>query len=148
MAEYARTEIATLAPEIAPLLRGAWAEANSSLPYPLAPNMDLYCELEERNILRIFRARADGALVGYAIIFIAPRPHNRERLVGVLDVIYVAPEHRRQGVALGLLTFAESALKAEGIATLSIGARDDRFARWLRMTGGYRYAETIYEKEL
>jgi GNAT superfamily N-acetyltransferase len=63
-------------------------------------------------------------------------------------VIYVDLDHRRRGVAHGLLTFAENELRAEGIHTLSLGARDDRFARWLRISGGYKYAETIYEKEL
>jgi GNAT superfamily N-acetyltransferase len=148
MAEFARTDIKTLAPRIAPLLQAAWTEANSALPYGLSPNMDMYCEMEERNILRLFVARVEGVLVGYAIAFIAPRPHNTERLVGVVDVIYVDLDHRRRGVAHGLLTFAENALRAEGIHTLSLGARDERFARWLRISGGYKYAETIYEKEL
>lgn len=148
MVEYAQTDIKTLAPEIAPLLRLAWGEANSALSYSLAPNMDLYCGLEERGALRLFTARVEGALAGYAIVFIAPRPHNAEKLVGVLDVIFVHPDHRQRGVAGGLLRFAEAGLKAAGAGTMSLGARDDRFARWLRITGGYHYAETIYEKEL
>ena len=149
MVEYARTDIAKLATEIAPLLRANWEERHNHAPkYSLAPDLDVYCEAEEKGWLHLFTARIDGALVGYEIVFATHRPHAPSETVGAVDALYVVPKHRTQGVAAGLLAFGEKHLKDAGVNTVAIGAQDPRVIRWLRMTSGYRYAETLLEKEL
>lgn len=149
MLEYARTDIASMAPEIAPLLLANWEERHRSAPkYALAPDLGVYCEAEERSLLHLFTARVDGALIGYAIVFVTVRPHSPSETVGAVDALYVLPDHRTQGVAAGMLAFAEGMLKAAGVDTLAVGVQDPRVIRWLRMTSGYKYAETLLEKEL
>ena len=149
MAEYTRTDIKTLAPEIAPLLRENWSERHAHAPkYALAPNLDAYCDAEERGYLYLYTARINRALVGYLIVMAAVRPHAVSETVGAVDALYVMPAHRSGGVATGLLQFAENHLRGEGVKTVAVGANDPRIVRWLRMTGGYTYAETLLEKEL
>ena len=149
MVEYERTNIESLAPEIAPLLRANWEERHSHAPkYSLAPDLDVYCDAEDKGWLYLFIARIDNALVGYEIVFAAPRPHAPSEMVGAVDTLYVLPEHRTKGVAAGLLAFGEKHLKDAGVNTVAIGAQDPRVIRWLRMTSGYRYAETLLEKAL
>ena len=149
MAEYTRTDIKTLAPEIAPLLREHWSERHAHAPkYALAPNLDAYCDAEERETLGLYVARKSNKLVGYVIVFIVARPHANGEIVAVIDALFVLPEHRQQGTATGLLKFAEQDLKARGANTMSVGANDPRIIRWLRMTGCYNYSETLLEKEL
>ena len=149
MVEYACADIATLAPEIAPLMRANWAERHANAPrYALEPNLDVYCDAEERGLLRLYTARENRALVGYMVVLVASRPHAVSDTVGAVDALYVSPSHRANGVATDLLRFAEERLKLAGVTTMAVGANDPRIVRWLRMTSGYSYAETLLEKEL
>jgi len=149
MFEYARTDIEHLAPEIGPLMLANWNERHRNLPaYRLSPNLDTYVKLEEQGWLYLFTARKDKQLVGYAIALQAARPHAMDELVASVDALYVMPEHRSQGAAAGLLRFMEDTLRADRVNTICLGTNDPRVARWLRMTGGYSYTETILEKGL
>lgn len=149
MVEFAREDVKTLASDIAPLLRRNWDEIHRDVPqYKLAPNLDVYCELEDRGCLYLFTARDAGVLIGYAVVAIAPRPHAIDELIGAIDALYVLPEHRSNGVAFKLLTFMQDQLKAVGVNTLAAGSRDPRIIRWMRTSCGFHYAETLLEKAL
>jgi len=149
MLDIRRTEFSDFAPDIGPLLQANWTERHGGSPrYALAPNLDVYCEAEAAGHLFAVCAREDGKLIGYAIVLAFPRPHSKDELVGVLDALYVMPEHRSNGVAAKMLGATENVLREAGVKTMSAGANDPRIIRWLRMTGGYVYTETILEKVL
>ena len=149
MLDIRRTEFADFAPDIAPLLKEHWKELHSGRPhYALVPDLDIYCAAEDAGHLFAVCAREDGKLIGYALVLAFPRPHSKDELVGVLDALYVMPEHRSNGVAAKMLGATENVLREAGVKTVSTGVRDPRIIRWLRMTGGYVYTETILEKGL
>lgn len=148
MADYARENITMLAPEIAPLIQAGITERYGASRVRVAPNLDVYCASEDRNLLYCFTARDGRHLVGIAIFLLSVRPHAEDELIAVLDALYVLPEHRCNGVATGLLRFGESALRAAHVDSIAAGTHDVRIARWLRMTFGYAYSETLLEKVL
>lgn len=147
MAEYARENITSLSREIAPLILSARAERYVASKSRRQPNLEVYCEAEDKNLLRCFSARVDHCLVGFAVFFLAPRPHTDD-LLAALDVLYVLPEHRSNGVATGLLRFGEAELRADRVNVIAVGTHDVRIVRWFRMIFGYSYAETLLEKVL
>lgn len=149
MLDLAHESIKTLAPEIGPLMLSNWEERHMGAPkYRLQPNLDVYCDLEDRGRLYLYTARINRALVGYMVVAASVRLHAVEETIGVVDALYVLPAHRSGGTATALLQFAEGHLRREGVNTMLCGTNDPRIVRWLRMTCDYRYAETVLEKVL
>ena len=111
---------ATSMPELAPYVSDAetWAE-----------HRPLDVELFEKPDTRLFLARLDEALVGYALIhvervretWVADTWRTGER-IGELESIAVAPEHRGQGIGTALLDAVDAELEALGIADVIVGA--------------------------
>jgi ribosomal protein S18 acetylase RimI-like enzyme len=107
-------------PELAPYVSDAetWAE-----------HRPLYVELFEKPDTRLFLARLDEALAGYALIhvaavretWVADTWRTGER-IGELESIAVAPGHRGQGIGTALLDAVDAELEALGIADVIVGA--------------------------
>jgi len=107
-------------PELAPYVSDAetWAE-----------HRPLYVELFEKPDTRLFLARLDERLVGYALIhvervretWVADTWRTGER-IGELESIAVAPEHRGQGIGTALLDAVDAEFEALGIADVIVGA--------------------------
>src|SRR5690349_2940560 len=61
---------------VASMLNDHWNEvALHKSHIPLAPNWSAYKHLEDAGVLRIFTAREDGALVGYAVFLVQKHLH-------------------------------------------------------------------------
>ena len=149
MLEYARTDIEGLAPHLASLIRKALQAKYPSVPgTELLPNLGAYCDAEDRGELRLFSVKANSSLVGCAVLLLTMKLHPANCLIGILDTLYVLPEYRGKGVAKNLLFLVENSLRSEGVRALAAASNDPRIVRWLRMTGGYSYAETVMEKGL
>jgi ribosomal protein S18 acetylase RimI-like enzyme len=106
-------------PELAPYVSDAetWAE-----------HRPLYVELFEKPDTTLLLARADGELVGYALLHVAPVGETfiadtwrtGER-IGELESIAVAPSHRGQGIGSALLDAVDREFEALGVADVIIG---------------------------
>jgi ribosomal protein S18 acetylase RimI-like enzyme len=107
-------------PELAPYVSDAetWAEHR---PH--------YVELFEKPDTRLFLARLDEAVVGYALIHVEPVRETwvadtwrTGECVGELESIAVAPEHRGKGIGTALMDAVDAEFQALGIADVVIGA--------------------------
>jgi ribosomal protein S18 acetylase RimI-like enzyme len=106
-------------PELAPYVSDAetWAE-----------HRPLYIALFEKPDTTLLLARADGELVGYALLHVEPVRdtwvadtwRTGERL-GELESIAVAPSHRGQGIGSALLDAVDREFEALGVADVIIG---------------------------
>jgi ribosomal protein S18 acetylase RimI-like enzyme len=124
-------------PELAPYVSDAetWAE-----------HRPLYVELFEKPDTRLFLARLDEALVGYALIHVEPVRdtwvadtwRTGER-IGELESIAVAPEHRGRGIGSALLDAVDREFEALGVADVIIGLLPgNEGARRLYESRGFR----------
>ena len=135
--------------EIEPLLKENWSAVSVSYPTSrLKPDFDLYLLLAEQGAIRIFAARSDGALVGYAVVLVNAHPHRVDDIVGTIDTVFVLPEFRAGGTAGKLFRLIEGRLKTDGVLSLTAVARDKHFADWLRIAAGYEQVETVWERTL
>lgn len=134
--------------EIQPLLAENWKDVQGGYPdSTLGPKYEFYFGLEDAGALRIFTARVDGRLAGYAIVFLTTHPHREDDLVGSIDSLFVLREFRHSESAKRLLHFAEETLRVLGVYSLTMVARYKRLERWLGMAG-YTQVETVWERRL
>lgn len=135
--------------EMLPLLRLHWAEIAHYLDIPLDVDVDRYAALDAAGALRLFIARLDGALVGYACFIVSTHAHYKGSLQAVQDVLYVDPGCRCSSVGLRLVRWCDAALAQEGVQVVVQHVKNRHPALGLiaaRM--GYEAVETIYCKRL
>jgi GNAT superfamily N-acetyltransferase len=109
--EFARESVADVMDEIRPLLEQHWKEIAHYPDIPLDPDYGRYRTLETLGLLRIFTARHDGQLVGYAIYAVNFSLHYRNSRQAQQDVLFVLPAYRR--TRLGTLLVLGSGRRTE-----------------------------------
>lgn len=100
--------------EALPLVERNWREIAQFDDIPLAIDHAKFRAMEEADMLRIYVARLDGLIIGYAAFVIGTSLHYSIKQAQC-DVIYVDPDTRTVGIGLRLLRHCEQALRAEGV---------------------------------
>ena len=110
---YQQETVETVEVDIVPLMHAHNDELQEDLSkeYPLDVNMAVYRRMAASGVLRIFTARDDGVMAGYATFIVIPSHHRRGMVVAHEDALYMKPEFRRGRVAMRLMKFAEDSLK-------------------------------------
>jgi GNAT superfamily N-acetyltransferase len=104
--------------EIAPLLARHWEEIAHFKDIPLNPDFDAYRRMEDAGLLRVFTARLDGELIGYAVFFTVRNLHY-SYLQAHQDLLFLAPEHRNGRIGFCLLKYSDEVLQQEGVRVIS-----------------------------
>lgn len=108
-------------PDVLPLYARHWEEVCWRRDkFSLSPDHARYRALEASGALRIYTAREEGIIVGYALFVIAQHLHYKEVKVANNDIFFVAPERRGAWLGVKLLKYARDALKAEGVQAWSL----------------------------
>lgn len=132
--------------EAAPLLRQHYAEIAHYQDIPLEPDLAQYAAVEEAGCLRVFTARDDSGLIGYAVFFVRRNLHYRSSLQAVQDILYVDPGKR--GFGARFIHWCDEQLRKESVqvvyhhvkAAHDFGALLERF--------GYQLVDKIYARRL
>jgi GNAT superfamily N-acetyltransferase len=107
--------------DIAPLLDAHWRElAMFQEDIPLDVNWGAYKRGYDAGIIRLYGARLDGALIGYAIFQVIARHPHYLHPFAINDVLWIAPEHRNMRVGSALCEFFEADLRKDGPIVISI----------------------------
>lgn len=120
---FARESYAQAADAVRPLLEEHWRELATYSDVPLDPDWGLYQKAYEAGNLRIFTARLNGVLVGYAVYFVRYHHHYASTLWAMSDVILVRKEHRSLGVGNSLFALVEESLREEGVGVIQTTAK-------------------------
>lgn len=134
--------------EAKPLLEAHWAEIATWQDIPLDPDWDVYTLAETAGNVRTYTFRDHGELKGYAVFFVRPAVHYRGSVQATQDIIWVAPEYRKQLLGARFLLWCDERLLANGVQvvfhhvklTHDWGKSLDRL--------GYQALETIYGRRL
>jgi GNAT superfamily N-acetyltransferase len=94
---------------------------------PLAVDWPTYYSLERNGILKIAALRRNGVLIGYSVWLLKPPLHQRNRLWGICDVLYVEPEHRGYAGTF-LLRRSEQLLRDLGATVLMLTVKPRNLA--------------------
>lgn len=97
---------------------------------------------------KIFVARAEGRIIGFAAVFVSKEPDEDIRCLSVSDLV-VTKTHRGKGAGTRLLQEAEKHAHSLGLEYMRIGslAKNERATRLYR-TVGFRDYMIILQKKL
>jgi GNAT superfamily N-acetyltransferase len=148
--QFARESFVDVIDEALPILEAQAAELNANPDLPLAVDREAYQNVDDAGVLRIFTARIDGALVGYACFHVAINPHySTSPPQSVQDVFYVEQSARGAGIGDGLIKYCNSMLAFEGV---NIDYQHVKLAhpglRKLLEANGYTVVEWVMSKRL
>lgn len=99
--------------EAKPLLARHSAEITPTLPF--SPRWADYEALAASGLLRIYTARLDGALIGYSVFSVLPVMNSGAVIEATEHTLFVAPEHRKGRVGIGLIKFGDEQLSTQGV---------------------------------
>lgn len=140
---FQRERISDLWDEAFPLFAAHHNESGVLTPEDLAPSRSRYESLEAIHMSRLFTARHNGELVGYAIFHIMPHLQYSKKMFAMQDVVYMKPEHR--GISgTKFLVYTDSELRAERVDVIvrHVASQCD-YSRTLSRLG-YSAIETAY----
>ena len=82
-------------------------------------------------------AREDGELTGFVMFTIETGQYEQDVQRGIVQNLYVSPDHRNQGIGTALLTAAEESLAESGAdcVALNVMADNDAANRFYRRHG-------------
>ena len=132
--------------ELEPLYRRHYKEMTDRLSEagihysPYNPRLAEYGKASDGEWLLNFVLRTDGAVCGYANVYVTNDMHNND-LIAQEDTVFVLKEHRN-GIGKKLVKFVVEELRSRGVKRLNVSARTDlRVAKlWKRM--GFKEAAT------
>jgi L-amino acid N-acyltransferase YncA len=134
--------------EMWPLLCAHWREIATWQDIQLDPDMDAYEAMAEAGMLRVFTARDEGRLIGYAAYVVRTHLHYMGSKQAVQDVIYLSPKHRRGRLGIRLMQHADAALAEDGVQVVyhHVKLAHDFGPVLERM--GYTLVEKVYARRL
>ena len=148
-ARYSVEDLASVrASGVEALLERHWREIAHYQDIELNVDWSVYEQAEALGKLRIFTARVDDELVGYAVFFVNHNPHYKDSLQAVQDILFLAPEHRKGRIGFGLLAFADMQLAGEGVQATYHHSKAAHNIGPLLERMGYELVDVIYAKRL
>lgn len=145
---FQRERLAPILREIVPLIEADWRENGVDQGVvPLNLNLPVYLDYDLVGILQIITARDAGVMVGYVFAFVHPHIMHAGRGWCIIDLYWLYPEYRKQGIGNAMLDACETFLKAAKVqvvqASEKIGHAHGLFER-----RGYKATDTAYRKLL
>lgn len=135
--------------EAFPLLSLHWREIAHYDDIALNPDVERYLGLEQADVLRVFTARAGGALVGYACFFVSCNGHYSDSLQALQDILYVDPGWRCSTIGLRLIRACDEALRVEGVQLVLQHVKEAHPALAVILERmGYERIDVIYGRRL
>ncbi len=101
--------------EIVPLAQDHFEEVDPMPDKKQGMNFNFYVSVELA--LRIFTARIDDKLAGYATFFVNKHPHYEDSLQAQQDLVFMVPEHRGL-FGLSFLRYCDEELINEGVEAI------------------------------
>lgn len=129
--------------ELHALFRLHWNEMVEFQDMPFEPDLEFYCNSPS---VRLFTARTNGDVIGYAIFFVSRNTHSKRVLNAAQDALYLLPEYRGSGNGRSFVEFCNEQLFGEGCQVVWVATKPrNSFAPMLEGLG-FRMVETVYAK--
>ena len=148
MIEYTVEDPATFIDELKGILPEHYDELCVTKDFPLMPDYVAYGKLCVADMLRCIVARADGALVGYALFIVSPHLHYSTCKTAFEDIYFLKKEYRLGRTGIRLFQFAETALRADGVNRIIMHTKIHLDNSKLFEYLGYKLTDKLYTKLL
>lgn len=130
------------------LIQEHWEEsAKNKQLMVLAPNYDVYRDLEAKgNLVNLF-AFVDGKVVGYSVNILTPHLHYKNLLTSMNDIIFISKPYRDTPLGLRLIKQTEIACKAAGAKLMMWHAKENTPLEKI-LERKYNVQDIVFSKEL
>lgn len=144
---FRRENVKRIWDDLLPLLDLHYEELAPYKDIPLDPDREFFLKADEAGLIRVFAAREEGALVGYAVYFVRQDIHYKSIKLAQQDLIFVHPE-RRGRFGIRFIRWCEEQLKGENVRLIMCHAKvhNDFGAVFERL--GYKPVDKIYYRRL
>lgn len=116
---------------------------------PLDPMYDDYLQRDAQERILLVSLRKDGQMIGYFVSFIAPSLHYKTCLTCTMDIVYVMPEHRGNGMSMiRMLKVAKQECKRRGVQRWFVGSKLHKDIGRIYEAFGFQPVETYYSMML
>lgn len=113
---------------------------------PLAPQWDVYADLERRGALLLVTLREAGEMVGYFVGLLGPSLHYGTTLECRMDIFFVRPAWRGRHAGMRLFKAARQELRRRGVQRWFVGSKLHKDASRLFEAIGMTKIETYYSE--
>lgn len=113
-----------------------------------APDLEGYKRLEANGVLRAVAAFEGDAVVGFAALLITPVLHFQGRLIGTVESLFVASDHRAGGTGTALLRGVENLARGLGAAGVYVSAPIGGRLATILPRSGYRETNRTFYRGL
>jgi GNAT superfamily N-acetyltransferase len=137
-----------LGQETMPLLEAHWREIAHDLTIPLSPDWERYYALQAAGSIRVYTARREGEIIGYAVFIVNRNLHYSTSLQAVQDILFIREDLRRGTLGTRLIKFSEEQLKAEGVQVVVHHIKSKHNWSPLIERLGYSLVDLIYLKRI
>ena len=147
--KYQRESLKTIIPEIMALVKAHWEEYKSlgidGYEGEFNIDLDRYLHYNEIGYHRLYTARKDGEVVGYAGMYVNESMHT-QLPIATEDTWFLQEEHRKGFNALRFLKFVEEDLKSIGIREIHMTAQLANKSGRIMEARGYVHTSNNYMK--
>lgn len=133
--------------EISSLTINHWVEVGRR-DLPFSPDWTIYINAGNKGVCRLFTARAEGMLVGYAVFAISPHPHYRGVTLAGQDVLFLDKGHRAGRAGIDFIRFCDGQLSVTGIDVVQQHVTFQRDFGPVLERIGYQPVSTLYERRI
>lgn len=95
-----------------------WQELGHSPELPLAPDFAMYALLDSADRLRIYTARIDDQLIGYAVFLLSPDLFIKDKIQASCNLLFLESDYRRGWLGYNLMKFANEQLVLDGVSAI------------------------------
>ena len=110
------------------------------------PSREMYMGYENAGWLIQCVVRDDGAMVGYATMFVTPSLHTQQ-IIATEDTFFLLPEYRKGRNGVRLVKFAEDECRKRGAVEIMMTAKLTNQAGRLMECMGYSQVAKQYSKQ-
>lgn len=144
--KYAQEYLCNIKEELLSIIHIHWEDAEQDNSYSFSLDWDSYYALEKAGNMKIYTARKDGDLVGYASVYVTGSLFAKNRIEAHYNSIYVKPKYRVGKTAANFIKYIEKQLFKIGAKKINISTLShqpfDRLLEWL----DYEHTEKVYSK--
>lgn len=131
--------------EMKPLFPEHWKELGLFQDkMPLNPQYNVYYAREVLGELVMPIVRKDGKIIAYWPTFIAPGMHYGSTLTATMDILWVHPDHRQDGVGSLLFETLKNELVRRGVEVWYVGSKNHKQIEWFFHGTGFKPVETYF----
>lgn len=145
---FRRERLADCLIEMKPLLELHWQEIAHDKDIPLDPDWDAYLKMDAGGMLRVFTARTEDRLVGYAVFFVNYNLHYRGSKRAAQDVLFLHPNVRSGLTGYRFIAWCDEQLRAEGVQIVAQHLKVAHDFGSLLERMGYELVDRVYCRRL